>query len=1067
MDKNLEFFRNIVLAGWQSRVVVNGKNLYVYQERLKMEIEVITKLKLVNYFLIVYDALEWCRKNNILIGVGRGSSSGSLVCYLMGITQLDPIEHGLFFERFLNVNRADMADIDIDVQDDRRAELFAYLRRKYGYDKTSQIGTFGYLSIVSAFRDVCSVMNIPSFQINELSKMIVDESSFEEIPELRAFARDHPRIVEHAKKLNGVIRNVGTHAAGLVISSHPINEVAVIEHRKDSEVCNWDKKTAEAFGLLKMDFLGLSTLTVLNRAKGLIKEIKGVDIDLYNIPLDDEKTIAEFQAGNSVGIFQFEKGFVQQVLRETQPKTLDHLAQITALCRPGPMMALVDESTTMLQQYVRVASGKTRPYFEHELLQPILYPTMGVLIYQEQVMQVFQKLANFSLAEADEMRKIIGRKMDAEAFEPYKDKFVKGCIANNIDGKFAAHLFEEIKKFAGYGFNRCFAGSSIINRERNGGWVPTIKEMYLCMNDRNWALRNKHIDLYKKYRHFGYGCGYSLIGGFVKKNKIVDIRYEGFREVFRVSTADGKFVDVTSNHKFPTTRGIYSIDSGLSVGDKLFKKGKRNIKNYSYSFSDGGVVRGFGASYSGMGFRSGVENVGYVNGEYSKFETNRAILFGNAEGKCQWCGVDCNRLECHHIDGNRRNNSIENLVVICPSCHKKDHYKLSRCKKGDHGYVVDEIEITSIEYIGKEDVYDVEMDAPNHTVLVNGLIACNSHASSYAYNSFSSMYLKVHYPVEYMASLLSFTTKKANIPLYIRECDRLGIEVLMPDINLSSDEFAVCDGKIIAPLGAIKGIGDAVVKDILMARGDVRFSSLEDIESRVTKRVVNKAKIDVLFRSNALRSIGIGETDPDIKHQNMCELLDIFNKLPSFDYDNKIEKDILNVVLSKAECCSKEQSLLFMQPVHGVHAPIMVISKPTKGETEHLTNSYTKHIVKCLGDVGVSKSKIYYTGGYKCQANNPKGEFNQYCQETCPEFLREEIVAIRPKVIILCDNRFQGMFINPKLKWHEVIGNIYYVKKFGCYVIPSHTPQRAAFVQDEKIQEEFAEVCEKISQIFA
>jgi DNA polymerase-3 subunit alpha len=793
--KNLQYFKTILMNGWKERVVDEGKDLAVYQERLQYEIGVVTKLKLVNYFLIVYDSLEWSRKNNILIGVGRGSSSGSLICYLMGITQLDPIVHGLFFERFLNVNRADMADIDIDVQDDRRAELFAYLRRKYGYDKTSQIGTFGYLSVVSAFRDVCSVMEIPSYQINELSKMIVDETSFDEVPELRNFARAYPEIIKHAKKLDGVIRNVGTHAAGLVISSHPIEEVAVIEHRKDSEVCNWDKKTAEAFGLLKMDFLGLSTLTVLNRAKDLIKNTRGVDIDLYKIPLDDELTIKEFQAGNSIGIFQFEKGFVQDVLRSTQPKSLDQLAQITALCRPGPMTAVVSGTTTMLQQYVKVASGSAYPNYEHELLRDILESTKSVMVYQEQIMKIFQVLANFSLAEADEMRKIIGRKMDAEAFEPYKDKFVNGCKKNDINPELSSHLFEEIKKFAGYGFAK-------------------------------------------------------------------------------------------------------------------------------------------------------------------------------------------------------------------------------------------------------------------------------SHAVAYAYNSFSSMYLKVHFPVEYMASLLSFTTKRSNIPLYIRECDRLEIEVIMPDINLSTDEFNVVDGKIVAPLSAIKGVGDASVKEILMVRGD-GFTSVDDLVSRVAKKQVNKGKVETLIKAGAFASLGVVETDQDILHQEMSQLLDIFNKLPSFDMENKIELDILNVVMSRAEACSNANKMDFMGPVHGKHATVMVINKPSASEKQHLTGKLTSTILDKLRENGITKGKIYYTGGYKCKSTNDKNEFPQFCQDTCPAILHDEIVSIKPKLILLCDSRLQGMFLNPKLKWYEIIGNVYYVPKFETYVIPSFTPQQVAYRGDEEMTDKFNEICEKIGHIFS
>lgn len=795
MDKNTKFFTDIILAGWRSKIADTSKDNREYKERLQYEVGVINKLGLINYFLIIYDALEWARKNDILIGVGRGSSSGSLVCYLMDITKLDPIEHGLFFERFLNVNRADMADIDIDVQDDRRAELFSYLRRKYGYDKTSQIGTFGYLSVTSAFRDVCSVMGIPSYEINHLSKLIEDESSFDSVPELRIFAKDHPDIIRHAKKLDGVIRNVGTHAAGLVISSHPIEEVAVIEPRKDSEVCCWDKKTAEAFGLLKMDFLGLSTLTVLNRAKHLIKQTRGIDIDLYSIPLNDRKSMEAFQAGESIGIFQFEKWFVQKVLRETHPRSLDHLAQITSLCRPGPMMALVDAETTMLQQYCKVASGRSQAKYGVEQLREILASTHGVLVYQEQVMQVFQKLASFSLAEADEMRKIIGRKMEAEAFAPYKEKFVNGCVANGIESAFADNLFEEIKKFAGYGFNK-------------------------------------------------------------------------------------------------------------------------------------------------------------------------------------------------------------------------------------------------------------------------------AHAVAYAYNSFSSMYLKMHYPVEYMASLLSYTTKTSNIPIYIRECDRFGITVDMPDINLSTSEYAVHDGKIVAPLSAIKGIGDSVVKEILTVRGE-GFASMDDFLRRVQKRVVNKGKVETLVRAGAFLSLGVGVREKDQLHSDMSELLEIFNKLPSFDLKNKVMKDVVGHLYSQIGECAKKNNMRLMMPVHGMNAPIMVINKPIKSESEHLTNSLSKYICNSLVENGVAKSKMYYTGGFKCQTVDPKGEFCQSCQETCPGWLEREILTVAPKVTILCDSRFQGMFISPKLKWNEIIGNVYYVSKYKTYMIPCYTPQRVAFRADEDVVGKWQEVMEKIGIIFS
>lgn len=791
MDKNLIHFRKLILEGWERRIVTKGKDVSLYHDRLQMEVSVISKLNLVNYFLIVHDALAWSRKMDILIGVGRGSSSGSLVCYLLEITQLDPIEHGLLFERFLNVNRADMADIDIDVQDDRRAELVAYLREKYGYDKTSQIGTFGYLSATSAFRDVCSVMEIPSYQINELSKMIDGMESFKDVPELRAFVREHPDILRHVKKLNGVIRSVGTHAAGLVISSMPIEDVAVIERRKDSEVCNWDKRVAEAFGLLKMDFLGLSTLTVLNRARHLIQKEKGISIDLNHIPLDDPETMQGFRNGETVGIFQFEKSFVREVLKRTQPRTLDHLAQITSLCRPGPMMALVDDSNTMLQQYIRVAEGRARPYYKHKALQDILHPTMGVIIYQEQVMQVFQALAGFTLAEADEMRKIIGRKMEQSAFEPYKEKFVLGCVENGVDATFADHMFAEIQKFAGYGFNK-------------------------------------------------------------------------------------------------------------------------------------------------------------------------------------------------------------------------------------------------------------------------------SHAMAYAYNSFASMYLKVHYPIEYMASLLSFTTKVANMPIYIRECTKMGIKVQMPDINLSTDEFIIVDGKILTPLNAIKGVGESVVREILTARG-AGFKDLDDFLARVKKRTVNKGKVDALQRAGVFDSFGLRNPDEEERHMDMSELLDIFNELPTFDFKGGVDLQTLKSVLGEAESCSVENGFKFMSPVRGAGSAVMVINKHVKNEQTHLTNNLSKYILSSLAANGISKRDIYYTGGYKCFNAGDEA----ICQEMCPRFLIGEIVAVKPKVIMLCDRRFQSMFFSPRLKWDEIVGRVFFVKKYETYVIPCPTPQMVAMGLNEEAKAQFDDICEMMGEIFS
>jgi len=447
-----EVFARLITDGWKHKLVsvLKPEEVKTYHDRLIYEVGVIKKLGFTRYFLMVEDIIRTSRSKGIMVGPARGSAAGSLVCYLMNITQVDPIKHGLYFERFLNPERIDLPDIDTDFQDDRRGEVFDYIRNKFGADYTANINTVTQLGMSSAFRDVARTFGVDMFAVNMLSKLIQDEDSFEIEPELIKFVNKDDKnryIVEQAKKLVGTIRGNGVHACGFIVSSHKLENVSVIERRKDSQVVNWDMRLCESFGLVKMDVLGLSTLTVLDKAIKLIERHRGITIDLTKIPLTDEDTLQAFSRGEGAGIFQFENSGMQDLLKALKANTFEMITDTTALYRPGSL------ESGETERYVQVAQGHRYEDYLCEHLRPILSQTKGVMIYQEQIMQIFVQLGGFTWAEADKMRKIVGKKLGADAFNEHKSHFVEGCLKNGIDANVSETIFAKMVEFAKYSFN--------------------------------------------------------------------------------------------------------------------------------------------------------------------------------------------------------------------------------------------------------------------------------------------------------------------------------------------------------------------------------------------------------------------------------------------------------------------------------------------------------------------------------------------------------------------------------------------------------------------------------------
>ncbi|HWW46805.1 MAG TPA: DNA polymerase III subunit alpha [Xanthobacteraceae bacterium] len=433
-----------------------------YRKRLEFELNVIMRMQYSGYFLIVADFIKWGKMQGIPVGPGRGSGAGSLVAYALTITDLDPLRFGLLFERFLNPERVSMPDFDIDFCQDRRDEVIRYVQRRYGSEQVAQIITFGTLQARGVLRDVGRVLQMPYGQVDKLTKLVPQnpaapvtlKEAIEGEPKLQA-ARDEDPIVAQAfaiaQKLEGLSRHASTHAAGIVIGDRPLHELVPMyrDPKSDMPVTQFNMKWVEPAGLVKFDFLGLKTLTVLDVAVKLLKQ-RNVHINLDQLPLDDAETFAMLSRGDVVGVFQVESQGMRRALVDMRPDRLEDVIALVALYRPGPM--------ANIPTYCARKHGEEEPEYLHPMLEPILKETFGVIIYQEQVMQIAQVMSGYSLGDADLLRRAMGKKIRAE-MEKQRAIFVEGAVKNNVAKEQADTIFELLAKFADYGFNKSHAAA--------------------------------------------------------------------------------------------------------------------------------------------------------------------------------------------------------------------------------------------------------------------------------------------------------------------------------------------------------------------------------------------------------------------------------------------------------------------------------------------------------------------------------------------------------------------------------------------------------------------------------
>ena len=428
-----------------------------YRERLDYELQVIIDMGFAGYFLIVADFIRFARDQGIPVGPGRGSGAGSVAAWSLGITDLDPLPFGLVFERFLNPDRVTMPDFDIDFCQDRRDEVIDYVQRKYGADRVAQIITFGKLQARAVLRDVGRVLQMPYSQVDRLCKMVPNNpanpvtlaQAIERETRLQEARDNDPRVaklLEISRRLEGLYRHASTHAAGVVIGDRPLVQLIPLyrDPRSEMPVTQFSMKYAEASGLIKFDFLGLKTLTVLEHARQLVAA-RGIEIDLAKLPLDDKDAYEMLASGETVGVFQFEGSGMRDLLRDAQPSHIEDLIALVALFRPGPM--------ENIPKYIACKHGREQPEVLHELIEPVVQDTYGVIIYQEQVIRIAQVFAGFTLGEADLLRYAMGKKVKSE-MAAQRERFIDGAVKNGVGRDRAAYVFDLVDKFAGYGFNK-------------------------------------------------------------------------------------------------------------------------------------------------------------------------------------------------------------------------------------------------------------------------------------------------------------------------------------------------------------------------------------------------------------------------------------------------------------------------------------------------------------------------------------------------------------------------------------------------------------------------------------
>lgn len=763
-----------------------------YLARLKHEMNLIQMKEFESYFLIVADMVQYA-KQHMLVGPSRGSAAGSLVCYLTRITEIDPIHHNLMFERFIDETRKDLPDIDLDFPDDKRHLVLEYMAKKYGEENVAHIGTVSRFKPKSALIQVCKALHIPPDATGAVKAALIERSSadaraskcledtFANTKPGKDFMRDYPEA-KVAAILEGHASHTGVHAAGLLVCNVPIANFAVVD---DEGIAHLEKDAAEKLGLLKIDILGLRTLSILEDA--------GKNIDWYNLPLDDQKTIDLFNTGRLCGIFQFEGGSMRTTTARMKIKSIVDIDAITALSRPGPY------SGGVTKKYLDRNNGLAYTAI-HPLVEQHMSETFGLPIYQEQTIAIVKEIGGFGGKEAAMIRKAISKSMGVEFFNSYWERFKAGATKHGIDEKEARDVWQLIMTMGSWQMNKTISGDTKVRLTANNtgmsNWC-TIRELYAkyVTNPSPWIRQQKSMP--RLLSLFPDGRG--------RPQRAKMIHYNGIKKCVTLSFDDGTNVTCSIDHKF-IIDGIWQPCKNAIRGSRfitLQRDTRFPLTGNPHSVPNGRIV------------------------------AMREFRIKKKGKPCEECGEKKRRREIHHNDFKMGTIRKDDLAWLCSSCHKLRHKAYGdRGVPFDRGHEVTWKTLLDVKPAGAIDTYDIEMPTHHNYVIDGGLVTHNSHTRSYAVISYWCSYLKAHHPLEFAAANLRNAKEEDSAVLLLREMTREGIEYVPFDLEHSEVNWSVKNGKLYGGFMALKGIGEAKAKKLIEARdsGTLTAKQTESIE---------------------------------------------------------------------------------------------------------------------------------------------------------------------------------------------------------------------------------------------
>ncbi len=816
--------RQLCIAGARKRKLDITKG--EYHDRLEREMSLIEERGFSDYFLVVAQMVR-AAKHKMLVGPSRGSSGGSLVSFLVGITEIDPLKYGLLFERFIDVNRTDMPDIDIDFPDKKRRLVIDGLSQMYGEEYVSRIATVSKMKPKISIGEFAAGLGIPAYETDTVKEAIVQRSSgdaratmaiedtFETTDIGREFIEKYPRM-GIVKRIETHARHSGVHAAGIIVCNDKLTNYGGVNARDG--VFMMDHRDAAKLNLLKIDCLGLRTLSIL---ESVADQIRMPYSDYYDLPLDDEKVFDIFNSMRLSGIFQFQGNALQHATRMMGVYSFDDICAIGALARPGP----IHSGGTNIFIGRRTGVDPVEYLSDHPAVIRATKATYGVIIYQEQLMMIAREYGRMTWADVSALRKGTSKSLGEEFFNKYRDQFLKGAIENGADPEEADKVWDNMVTFG------CLSGDTVIPLPTSNQYSPksiTIKE--LC---KNQGYAKISAEYWNREAQLERGPSKILcmieLGNTIKPVRLDEVYESGVKETWLLKAGGFYEIRATKNHMFFTNHGWKALED-LKIGDQVSVVGGSK-KTPSGKFR-----------YPGTG--SGAHNKHGLN-TTAEIEKFRQIVRG---------GIDCNKCDAlaenvHHIDGNRYNNNEDNIEFLCCLCHRKSHmdnygYRYKR------GKTVEFIIITSISSPKIEVTYDIRMPTKYANFVANGFIVHNSwgfnksHAYGYGLISYWTAWAKAHHPLEYAVANLN-NTKRQDIAIKIlRDMVRNdGIEYTALDPDVSTEEWSVHSGKLIGGLTSIKGIGPKKAKQILKARaGKATYT-----KSQVATLMNPETPFDILF----------------------------------------------------------------------------------------------------------------------------------------------------------------------------------------------------------------------------